>query len=319
MKNRYELFSIFQSFFNEIKNQFRVSIRILRCDNACEYLSHSFNTFMKSRDILHQTSCAYTPQQNRVAECKNRHLVETTRALLIHGGVPQRFWGDAILSACYLSNGMTSSILNNKIPHSILFPHEPLHLLPLKVIGSSCFVHNFGSDLDKLSARSHKCVFLGFTKSQKGYINVSQPLLIVTSFLQMSHLLSLLFILSLYLLHLCLHLIKYIFQLSLILQLCLVYLKIPLIYHLLRFIVIIRLLIIHLMTLFSYQLFYPLRVRQLNLIFPLSFVKVYVLLVILSTFALSYHRLSQPFYTCLLSISSVSIPKIVADALAHPS
>jgi len=33
--------------------------------------------------------------------------------------------------------------------------------------------------------------------------------------------------------------------------------------------------------------------------------------------ALSYHRLSQPFYVCLLSISSVSIPKCVGDALTH--
>ena len=36
------------------------------------------------------------------------------------------------------------------------------------------------------------------------------------------------------------------------------------------------------------------------------------------TTALSYHRLSQPFYTCLPSISSLSIPKSVGDALAHP-
>jgi len=35
--------------------------------------------------------------------------------------------------------------------------------------------------------------------------------------------------------------------------------------------------------------------------------------------ALSYHRLSQSFYVCLSSISSVSIPKFVGDALAHPS
>ena len=34
--------------------------------------------------------------------------------------------------------------------------------------------------------------------------------------------------------------------------------------------------------------------------------------------ALSYHRLSQPFYTCFSSISSVSIPKFVGDVLAHP-
>jgi len=64
MKNCFELFCIFQSFFNEIKNQFGVSIQILRNDNAREYLSHSSNIFMKSHGILHQTSCAYTPQQN---------------------------------------------------------------------------------------------------------------------------------------------------------------------------------------------------------------------------------------------------------------
>jgi len=34
--------------------------------------------------------------------------------------------------------------------------------------------------------------------------------------------------------------------------------------------------------------------------------------------ALSYHRLSSPFYVCLSSIFSVTIPKSVRDALAHP-
>jgi len=197
---------------------------------------------MKSHGILHQTSCAYTPQQNGVVERKNRHIVETTHTLLIHSGVPQWFWGDVILSACYLINRMSSLVLNNKIPYSILFPHEPLHPLSFKVFRSSCFVHNFGPGLDKLSARSHKCVFLGLLDLKKD-INVSHPLLTVTLFLQMSHLLSLLFILSFYLLYLCLHPIKYIFHLSLILQLCLVYIKIPLIHHLFRFTV-------HPMTLF---------------------------------------------------------------------
>ena len=40
---------------------------------------------------LHQTSCAYTPKQNGVAERKNRHLIETTRTLLIRGEVPEHF------------------------------------------------------------------------------------------------------------------------------------------------------------------------------------------------------------------------------------
>jgi len=88
MKYRSELFSIFQIFYNEIKNQFGISIRILHSDKGREYLSHSFEKFMVTHGILHQTSCAYTPQQNGVAERKKRHLVETTRIILIHGDVP---------------------------------------------------------------------------------------------------------------------------------------------------------------------------------------------------------------------------------------
>jgi len=260
MKNRFELFFIFQTFFNEIKNQFRVSIRILRSDNAREYLSHSFNTFMKSHGILHQTSYAYTPQQNGVAKRKNRHLVETTRTLLIHDGVPQCFWGDAILSACYLINRMSSSVLENKIPHSIFFPHESLHPLPPRGFGSTCFVHNFSPGLDKLSARSHKCVFLGFTRSQKGYKCFSPSLnryfiSADVTFTESS------FCLSLYSLLFRLHLVKYIFQLSTILLSCLVFLLSRLLHHLLRFIVVIKLPHVHQEIFFWCQIFRPLRLR----------------------------------------------------------
>ena len=56
MKNRLELFHIFQFFFNEIKTQFGISIRVLRNDNDRAYHSHSFKQFMAYHDILHQTS-----------------------------------------------------------------------------------------------------------------------------------------------------------------------------------------------------------------------------------------------------------------------
>ena len=64
---------------------------------------------------------------------------------------------------------MPCLVLDNKIPHCILFPHDPPHSLPPKYFGSTCFVHNFSLGLDKLSPKSHKCVFLRFTRSQKGY------------------------------------------------------------------------------------------------------------------------------------------------------
>ena len=91
MKTRVELFSIFQKFHVEIRTQFNTSIRILRSDNAKEYFSTPFSSFMSSHRILHQSSCAYTSQHNEVAERKNRHLAETARTLLLHHKVPQRF------------------------------------------------------------------------------------------------------------------------------------------------------------------------------------------------------------------------------------
>ena len=91
MKSRTELFPVFQKFFAEIHNQFHTSIRILRNDNALEYLSAPFSAFLFSNRILHQSSSAYTPQQNGVAECKNRHLVEIVRTLLLKHTIPQHF------------------------------------------------------------------------------------------------------------------------------------------------------------------------------------------------------------------------------------
>jgi hypothetical protein len=102
--------------------------------------------------ITHQSSCSHTPQQNGVAERKHCHLV-----------------GDAVLTACYLINCMTSSVLDNEIPHSLLFPTETLYFVPLRVFGSTCFVHDLSPGRDKLSPRAVKCVFLGYYRVQKGY------------------------------------------------------------------------------------------------------------------------------------------------------
>ncbi|KAF3679503.1 putative chalcone--flavonone isomerase-like [Capsicum annuum] len=65
--------------------------------------------FMTHQGIIHQTSCPYTPQQNGIAERKSRHLIETARTLLIESHVPLRFWGDVVLTSCYLINRMPSS------------------------------------------------------------------------------------------------------------------------------------------------------------------------------------------------------------------
>ena len=169
MKNRAKLFSTFQKFHAEVRTQFNTSICILRSDNAKEYLSRPFSSFLSSHGILHQSSYAYTPQHNGMVEHKNRHLVETTCTLLLHHKVPQRFLRDVILAVCYLINRMPSSVLHDKTPHSILFPNQPLFCLPPRVFGCVCFVHILTPGQNKLSAKATKCVFFGYSRLQRDY------------------------------------------------------------------------------------------------------------------------------------------------------
>ncbi|RVX07365.1 putative mitochondrial protein [Vitis vinifera] len=62
---------------------------------------------------------------------------------------------------------MPSSVLHDQIPHSLLFPDQPLYFLPSRVFGCTCFVHILIPGQDKLSAKATKCTFLGYSRLQK--------------------------------------------------------------------------------------------------------------------------------------------------------
>ncbi|KAL0854245.1 hypothetical protein Bca101_059397 [Brassica carinata] len=90
-----EAFMNFQSY---VTNHFKANVKVLRSDNGGEYTSHAFKSYLAQHGIVHQTSCPYTPQQNGVAERKNRHLMEVARSMMFHANVPKRFWSDAVIT-----------------------------------------------------------------------------------------------------------------------------------------------------------------------------------------------------------------------------
>ena len=57
---------------------------------------------MTDNGIIHESSYVSTPQQNKVAERKNRHILEVAHTMMIHGHVPHRFWVDG--PNCLLSD-----------------------------------------------------------------------------------------------------------------------------------------------------------------------------------------------------------------------
>ena len=111
LKDRFQLFLVFKSFYAKIPYQFNAKLFVFRTDNAREYLDSSFQQFLESRGIIHQTSCVCTPQQNGIAERKNGLIIAIACALMLQMNVPKLFWGDAVLIAIYLLNQMPSLIL----------------------------------------------------------------------------------------------------------------------------------------------------------------------------------------------------------------
>lgn len=82
LKQKQGNFSKFKLFYQYVATQFDNKIKILQSDNEGEYINHDLHQFLSQHGIVHQTTCTYTPQQNGVAKCKNRHLLEVVHASL---------------------------------------------------------------------------------------------------------------------------------------------------------------------------------------------------------------------------------------------
>lgn len=132
------------------------------------------NLYLPKSGIMHQNTCVNTPRQNRVAERKNRHILEVTRSFLMATNVPKQFLREAILSPTliYAINKMTSYILNFNYLRSTLQKSYPTNRIntsiPLKVFGCSAFVHNHNPNSNKIDAKSLKCIWFSVLKSPKG-------------------------------------------------------------------------------------------------------------------------------------------------------
>ncbi|CAL2255540.1 unnamed protein product [Prunus armeniaca] len=79
--NKSEVFSKFLQFHALIQNQFSAAIKCFQSDGGGEFLSKVFTDFLASKGIVRRLSCPYTPQQNGLAERKNRHIIETAITL----------------------------------------------------------------------------------------------------------------------------------------------------------------------------------------------------------------------------------------------
>ncbi|GJU36397.1 putative ribonuclease H-like domain-containing protein [Tanacetum coccineum] len=75
--------------------------------------------FCREKGIKREYSVARTPQQNGVAERKNRILIEAARIMLADSKLPTTFWAEAISIACYVQNRVLVVKPHNKTPYEL--------------------------------------------------------------------------------------------------------------------------------------------------------------------------------------------------------
>lgn len=146
-----------------VQNKFNKKPKVIRSDRGGEYVDNTLKQYLHAEGILIQYTAPYSPQQNGVAERKNRTLVEMARCMLTDADLPKFLWAEAINTANYLQN---RSLTKDAIPIK-LWSNEKPSALGLEVFGTKCYVH---SPLrKKLDNTSKEMFFIGYDDNSKAY------------------------------------------------------------------------------------------------------------------------------------------------------
>jgi transposase InsO family protein len=163
-----EALSHFKCFKKMVENETCLSIKCLRTDRGGEFTSLEFNKFCEQHGIKRQLTTAYTPQQNGVAERKNRTVMNMVRAILYEKKVPRTLWAEAVNWSNYVLNRCPTLMVKNITPAEAWNGIKP-SVDHFRVFGCIAHVHVPEAQRTKLDNRSVKCILLGVSEESKGY------------------------------------------------------------------------------------------------------------------------------------------------------
>jgi transposase InsO family protein len=160
LKHKGEAFESFKKFEARASLQSGCPVVRLRTDGGGEYTGADFEAFLAARGIQHEFSAPYTPEQNGVAERKNRTLVEMARCLLRAAKLPVSFWAEAVSFANYVTNCLPTSAVPDMTPQEAWSGEKP-NLSHLRTFGCRAFAHVPKNLRSKLDSKAKACLYLG--------------------------------------------------------------------------------------------------------------------------------------------------------------
>ncbi|KAD4586040.1 hypothetical protein E3N88_23641 [Mikania micrantha] len=158
---------ILKKFITLIENQKNLKVKVIRTDNGTEFRNQILIDFCDEKEIARQYSAARTPQQNGVAERRNRTLIEAARTMLSEAKLPIFFWAEAVNTACYVQNRALLNKHHHKTPYEILFNQKP-KVGHFKSFGYPCTLLHTEPN-QKFDDKADECYFVGYSSKKAAY------------------------------------------------------------------------------------------------------------------------------------------------------
>ncbi|KAL0410575.1 UNVERIFIED_CONTAM: Retrovirus-related Pol polyprotein from transposon TNT 1-94 [Sesamum latifolium] len=168
LKEKSEVFGTFKKFKAMVENQSGFRIKALRSDRGGEFTSNEFKVFYEQNGIHRPMTTPYSPQQNGVAERKNRTILNMARSMLKCKNMPKEYWAEAISCVVYLMNRSYTKSVHKKTPQEAWSGYKPV-VTHLRVFGSIAYTHIPHQKRTKLDDKSARYVFIGYDQNSKGY------------------------------------------------------------------------------------------------------------------------------------------------------
>nr|GEY08743.1 ribonuclease H-like domain-containing protein [Tanacetum cinerariifolium] len=164
-----ETCEILKTFITDIENLIDLRVKVIRCDNWTEFKNRTMNKFCEMKGIKREFSVARTPQQNRVAERKNKTLIEAARTMLADSKLLTTFWAEAVNTACYVQNRVLIIKPHNKTPYELFLGRKPT-LSFMKPFGCPVTIINTIDHLGKFDGKADEGFFIGYSTNSKAFI-----------------------------------------------------------------------------------------------------------------------------------------------------
>jgi transposase InsO family protein len=160
-----------KKFLRRAQNEFGLRIKNITSVNGTEFKNFQIEGFLEEECIKHEFSSPYTPQQNSVVERKNRTLMDMARTMLEKYKTLDRFWAEAINTACYSINQLYLHRTLKKTPYELLTGKKP-NVSYLRVFGSKCFILVKRGSNSKFAPKAVEGFYLVMTQTQ-GHVESS--------------------------------------------------------------------------------------------------------------------------------------------------